>query len=188
MFTHKPITLALGVALLFLLACDNQRTTRSDTTEVTYTLDRHEPSPMFWDYAASTTMLQTELGKLASEKTQDSMILIFADSALVIHSKALQSLRKIAEKYKHIQLPDSLTGSDKEMVAEFKMLEGEAFESRYQEYLMLNHKAQLNRYQETLSETEDPALRQWLNTMRARLRAQLQYYTEADTVKEEEEL
>ena len=105
MFTHKPITLALGVALLFLLACDNQRTTRSDTTEVTYTLDRHEPSPMFWDYAASTTMLQTELGKLASEKTQDSMILIFADSALVIHSKALQSLRKIAEKYKHIQLP-----------------------------------------------------------------------------------
>ncbi|WP_162428404.1 DUF4142 domain-containing protein [Pontibacter pudoricolor] len=184
MFTNKLTTLALVLLFLSLQACDKQRTSQSDTTEVTYTLDRHEPSPMFWDYAASTSMLQTELGKLASEKSQDSMVLTFADSALVIHSKALTRLRSIAEKYKHIQLPDSLTGSDKEMVEEFKLLEGKEFEKRYLEYLVLNHKAQLNRYQETLSETEDPALRQWLNTMRARLRGQLQFYAEVDTVKE----
>jgi putative membrane protein len=188
MFINKLIPFALGLILLFLPACDNRRTTQSDTTEVTYTLDRHEPSPMFWDYAASTSMLQTELSKLASEKSQDSMILTFADSALVIHSKALTRLRRIAEKYKHIQLPDSLTGSDKEMVEEFKLLEGKEFEKRYLEYLMLNHKAQLNRYQETLNETEDPALRQWLNTMRTRLRSQLQFYAEADTVTEVEKL
>ena len=186
MFKPKLIPLALSLIVLFFTACDNRRTTHSGTTEVTYMLDKHEPSPMFWDYAASTSMLQTELGKLATQKSQDSIVLTFADSALVIHSKALKNLRNIAGKYEHIQLPDSLTGSDKEMVEEFKLLEGEEFESRYQEYLMLNHKAQLSRYQETLSETEDPALRQWLNTMRTRLRNQLQFYTEADTVKEEE--
>jgi putative membrane protein len=153
---------------------------------VTYTLDRHEPSAMFWDYAASTSMLQQELGKLATEKAEDSLILTYADSALLIHSKALLSLRNIAGKYKNVHLPDSLTGSDKDMVEEFKALQGEDFESRYMEYLTLTHKAQLKRYRETLRETDDPSLRQWLTTMQARLSGQLQHYAEADSVTEKE--
>jgi putative membrane protein len=185
MFINKIIAIALGSVFLFFLACDN-RTTESETTEVTYTLDKHEPSAMFWDYAASTSMLQKELGKLATEKAEDSLIQTYADSALLIHSKALLSLRNLAGKYKNIQLPDSLTGSDKEMVEEFKALQGEDFESRYVEYLTLTHKAQLNRYQETLSETDDPSLRQWLTNMRTRLSNQLQFYAEADSVTPEE--
>src|SRR5687767_2473305 len=110
MSIDKIIVIALGGVILLLPACDN-RTTESGTTEVTYTLDRHAPSAMFWDYAASTSMLQLELGKIATEKAADSLILTYADSASLIHSKALLSLRNIAGKYKNLHLPDSLTGS-----------------------------------------------------------------------------
>ncbi|NDK57196.1 DUF4142 domain-containing protein [Pontibacter fetidus] len=185
MFTDKIRAIALGSVLLLLPACEN-RTSDYKTTEITYTLDRHEPSLMFWDYAASTSMLQQQLGKLAIQKTTDSLIHTYADSALLIHSKALQRLRIIAGKYKRVQLPDSLTGSDKEMVEEFEALQGEDFESRYLEYITLTHKAQLSRYRETMHETDDPSLRQWLTTMQARISNQLQLYAQADSVKEEE--
>lgn len=181
MIIDRITTVALGSIFLFAPACDD-RNTKSETNEITYTLDKREPSAMFWDYAASTSMLQTELAQLAAEKSINPGVRTFADSALLIHSKALRRLRNIAGKYKHMQLPDSLTGSDKAMIEEFKELQGEDFDSRYLEYLTLTHKAQLNRYQETLSETEDPALRLWLNNMKTRLNRQLQFYATTDSV------
>ncbi|MBC5774251.1 DUF4142 domain-containing protein [Pontibacter sp. KCTC 32443] len=181
MFTDKLFILALAAISLLLPACDS-RTTESETTEVTYTLEKQEPSAMFWDYAASTSMLQTELSKLAKQKSEDTQVLALADSALLQHTKALRKLQRISGKYEYVQLPDSLTGADKTIVKDFKALEGEEFETRYLEYLENSISAQLNRYQETLNETEDPALRSWLNNMKAHLRSQLQLYAAADTL------
>ncbi|MBB6609935.1 DUF4142 domain-containing protein [Pontibacter sp. Tf4] len=183
---HKITSLVLVTIALACTAC-NSRTTDTETRELTYQLDRNEPSAMFWDYAASTSLLQKELGALAKQKTSDPRITALADSMLYIHTNALHRLVHIAKKYKHVQLPDSLTGADSTTVEDFKQLEGEEFTARYLEYLEQSSTTQLERYNETLSETEDPALRSWLNTMRARLSSQLQAYTAfADTVTEDQ--
>jgi putative membrane protein len=185
MYINKILTLALGAILLLSASCDNQRT-RPDARELTFTIEKPEPSPMFWDYAASTSMLHTELGRLAKEKSKKQQVTAFADSAVRIHSNALRSLQTIAVKYTHVQLPDSLSGADRSLVDEFKKLEGEEFEMRYLEYLKSTHQKQYSRFQQTLSETEDPALRRWLNSMKARLQNQLKQYSLLDSVKEEE--
>jgi len=180
MFPDKLFILAIAVVLLFLPACE-ERSTAGDTNEVTYTLDKKEPSAMFWDYAASASLLQTELSKLANQKATDTQLLALADSSFLHHSQALKRLKRIAEKYKQVQLPDSLTGADKTIVEDFKALEKEEFESSYLGYLKSSHRSQLDRYKETLNETEDPALRDWLNTMSTYLQNQLRYYAATDT-------
>ncbi len=181
MFIDKIITLALGSIFLFLLACDSNQSAENTTRELTYQIETKEPSAIFWDYAATTSMLQSELSMLAAGKTTDTQVTVLADSALLLHTNALKRLHRIAEKYKDVQLPDSLSGADKEMVEEFKLLDEQEFATRYREYLELTHKTQLSRYSETLSETEDPALRQWLQTMREKLRGQLVFYASLDT-------
>ncbi|MEJ8757843.1 DUF4142 domain-containing protein [Pontibacter sp. H259] len=185
MFLNKHFILAFAVVSLFLSACDT-RTIESETNEITYTLDRNEPSAMFWDYAASTSMLQTELSKLASQKTTDTQLLALADSSYLHHAQALRKLKRIAEKYKQVQLPDSLTGADKTIIADFTALEGEEFKTKYLDYLKSSQRSQIDRYQETLNETEDPALREWLQHMTTYLQNQLRYYAAADSVSEEE--
>ena len=181
MSIDKIIVIALGGVILLLLACDN-RTTESGTTEVTYTLDRHEPSAMFWDYAASASMLQSELGKLAKERAINPQLSALADSSLQMHAQGLKSLRAIAAKYTQVQLPDSLTGADIAIVEEFNLLEGEEFTTRYLDYLRSTNTTQLDRYQEELNITDDPALRSWLQAMNTQLRNQLQYIAATDTL------
>lgn len=181
MITDKILTFISGITILLTFGC-NEPNAESRTSEITYTIDKTEPSPMFWDYAISTNMLQTELSLLARQKTPDSQLVTLADSAYQLHSFALSRLRKIAQKYEHIQLPDSLSGADKATIAEFGLLDKEEFKTRYLNYLQQSSNSQLSRYQEALSETEDPALRIWLNTMRNRLRSQQSGYAAIDTV------
>lgn len=178
----QKFTLPILTLLLFLLAACDQRAKVGKTTEVTYIIEEQEPGPLFWDYAASTNMLQAELSQLAKARSASAEVQAVADSTLALHTEALRRLRSIAQRYKHVQLPDSLTGADRTLAEDFKALEGDTFDTRYLEYLRLTHKTQLNRYQETLSETEDPALRRWLLTMRTQLQNRLQYYEVADSV------
>lgn len=180
MLLHRLITLLIGTTFMYMLSCDSPSTDNkiSGTNKLA---DAHNLSPAFWDYAASSNLLQVELGKLAAEKGTTQQVKDWGKKAIKYHSNALQQLKKIGSSHLAIQLPDSLGGADKRMVKEFSALQGADFDARYRQHLMVSHKSQLSRYKEASTKTDSSGLKKWLSDMQQHMQDQLQEVAQADS-------
>ncbi|AKD02562.1 DUF4142 domain-containing protein [Pontibacter korlensis] len=172
MFIDKVLATTLGAVFLLVLACEGPATEKNDDkdTAVVKTL-KHEPA--FWDYAASSNMLQIEIAKVAAGKGATEQTRSMAREALAYHKQALTELKNLAQKHNNIQLPDKLTGADLGLVEEFKLLEGKELDIRFREFVLSTHNAQLNRYAEALTKAEDQGTRDWLADMRVHLQDEI---------------
>ena len=172
MFIEKLFALIIGLLFLFVLACDGPSGSAEHKT-VTLTSQRTlKSSPAFWDYAASSNMLQVEIGQLAIERGDES-VKVMAEKAVGFHSQALKQLKAIARKHMGIQLPDSLSGADSNLIKEFELLEGEKFNARYKAFISNSHQLQLSRYQEALQKADDQETREWLDALVRHLHEEL---------------
>ncbi|ARS36717.1 DUF4142 domain-containing protein [Pontibacter actiniarum] len=183
MLTDKVLTLTLGAIFLLMLACEGPAA-ETETAEAipesrTRTLF---DEPIFWDYAASSNMLQVELAKLAAEKGSTEKIRSIAREAAAFHEEALQRLTQLVGKQQRITLPDSLGGADKGLVQDMRLLEGEAFDLRYREFIISTHNAQLDRYEEALVKADDQQVRQWIMDLRKHLREEVNKLSELDSL------
>ncbi|TPE45264.1 DUF4142 domain-containing protein [Pontibacter mangrovi] len=168
MFLDKVITFTLGTVFLLVLACQGpseEQKTALQSRRNTGLL--HQPA--FWDYAASSNMLQVEIAKVVAEKGSTQQARSMALEAVAFHGNALKELQQLVRHHQKIQLPDSLGGADLGLVLEFKLLEGEELDTHYQEFVLSTHHAQLSRYEEALLKAEEPKTRDWLMNMRAHL-------------------
>ncbi|WP_439881175.1 DUF4142 domain-containing protein [Pontibacter sp. MBLB2868] len=183
MFIDKVISLAFGLVFLFVLSCDGPTsdTVVEEGTPVSKNKTLRD-NPVFWDYAASSNMLQTELGKLAAEKGSTEEIRLIGQKAADFHYKALEQLRSLVASQTKVHVPDSLGAADHDLVEEFKLLKGEDFDTRYHDYILNSHKMQLERYQEALSIAENQGTRKWLQAMLVHLREQLNSVAATDSV------
>ncbi|MCJ8165515.1 DUF4142 domain-containing protein [Pontibacter sp. E15-1] len=180
MFFDKLLSLAFGVLFLLMLACSGSPSeNEADTISVTRSLQR---DPAFWDYAASSNMLQAEIGRLATEKAASPKIKALGQQAADFHSQALVSLRKLVAGESNLQLPDSLGGADKGLVQEFMLLEGNEFDVRYRNFIISSHRTQLDRYEEAIGRADDQETRDWLMHMRAHMRKALDTLAQPDSV------
>lgn len=182
MFIDKAVSLIFGIIFLFVLSCDGP--SAESVAENAAVVEKNKPlqnDPVFWDYAASSNMLQTEVGELAAEKGGTDSIKALGEKTVSFHSKAMQQLRSLVSKYENIHLPDSLGSADKDLVQEFKLLEGEAFNTRYRDFIVNSHRMQLELYQEALSRAEDKKTRDWLRAMLMHLRKELETVASADS-------
>ena len=182
MFIDKMLSLAVGLLFLLVLSCDGP----SERAESDINALASEPTladdAVFWDYAASSNLLQAEIGQLAKEKSTAPPIKLLAEEAVQFHSSALQELKKLAKKHASVQLPDSLATADRDLVKELAQLEGEEFEIRYRAFINSTHQTQLTRYEEALQKTEVPELRNWLRNMVTHLRKELQQHSMLDSL------
>ncbi|MCC9137129.1 DUF4142 domain-containing protein [Pontibacter silvestris] len=180
MMYHKQLTSAFGAILLLMLAVacsgpsEKQSTSGEEPPASTANL-------AFWDYAASTNMLQAQLGQIASEKAQSKPLRKIGEEEEDFNNKALQKLKRLVRKQPHIQLPDSLGGADQEIVYEFRSLQDTEFNSRYRSFLVSSHESQLAWYEDALRDFKDPALRRWVYGMQEHLREQLQEIAKTDS-------
>ena len=145
-----------------------------------------QSDPAFWDYAASSNILQTEISRLAAEKGTTENIRNLGGQSADFHAQALERLRRLVAEHQRLQLPDSLGDADKGLVQEFRLLEGEEFDTRYRDFITSTHLAQLDRYEEALNKADDQETRDWLMGMRAHLREELDLLAQPDSVVAEE--
>lgn len=182
MLTDKLISFILGVIFLLVLACEGPAAEKDTADTVPETRTRtllHEPA--FWDYAASSNMLQVALGKLAEQKASSATLRGMAKDAVTYHAGALRQLQQLVSKQDNILLPDSLAGADQGLVQEMKLLKGEEFDLRYQEFIISTHNAQLDRYEEALVKADDQKIRDWIMDMRSHLRQEINAFSKLDS-------
>jgi predicted outer membrane protein len=172
MFFDKMLSFTLGALFLLMLACDGPSSqTDAKTPAITSTLQNN---PAFWDYAASSNMLQAEISRLAIEKSSTDTLRTLAHKSVGFYEKALQQLKELAAEQGQISLPDSLGAADKGLVKEFSLLEGQEFDTRYREFIISTHNAQLSRYEEALQKADDQPTRDWLLNMKTHTRQELE--------------
>ncbi|WP_347157294.1 DUF4142 domain-containing protein [Pontibacter chitinilyticus] len=170
---NKLLTYTCGVLLLCLFSCHEATDYEAEATVISETRTLKD-DPAFWDYAASSNMLQTALGQLAIEKGTTEQVRQLGEQSVKFHVRALKRLRALMRKQKRIQLPDSLGGADQGLVKEFQALEGTAFDEQYRTFLITSHTTQLERYQEAVGKADDQRTQAWLLDMENHLRKQLQ--------------
>ncbi|PRY09884.1 uncharacterized protein DUF4142 [Pontibacter ummariensis] len=182
MFFDKVLATLFGLLFLLMLGCDGTATDSEPTEMISITETRTlEEDPAFWDYAASSNLLQVEAGKVAMEQAQTEQIRAMAQKAIQYHGDALKELQRLTAKQKNIQLPDTLGGADWGLVQDLKLLEGEEFDARYRDFVISTHKAQLSRYKEAILKADDQHIRGWLMQMRSHLREEINELARLDT-------
>ncbi|MFD1188029.1 DUF4142 domain-containing protein [Pontibacter rugosus] len=181
MFLDKVISVTLGAIFLLMLACEDPAAERSEAVAETHTRTLLD-DPVFWDYAASSNLLQVQMAELAAKQGSTEHIRNLAREAADYHKQTLQQLKALVKKQEHIKLPIGLEGADKTLVQDFTLLEGEEFDLRYREFVLSTHNAQLNRYEEALTKADDQLTRDWIMDLRSHLRSKINLITQPDSV------
>ena len=182
MFIDKLLGLIIGVLFLLVLSCDGP-TDASSEKNITLQQKRTLKNDVaFWDYAASSNMLQTEIGQLVLERGESPAIQALAQKAVSFHSEALSELNTIAKQYKVPIMPDSLIGADSDLVKQFELLKGEELTKRYKAFIASTHKNQLTRYEEALGKADDQKTRDWLMKMVVHLQEELEQLSKVDSL------
>ncbi len=188
MFIDKLLGLITGLLFLLVLSCDgpsNDSTNKTITIQTKRTL---KADPAFWDYAASSNMLQTEIGQLVIEQGEPQALQAVAQKAVNFHSEALQELKVIAAQYNGIIIPDNLIGADNDLVKEFSLMKGEELANRYKAFVNSTHQSQLTRYEEALKIADDQQTKDWLIKMIAHLHEELDQINTINSTQEKSAL
>lgn len=180
MLADKLRLIPFYAVFLLLLACGKSSPEGETNTIIVAQSLQHDPA--FWDYAASSNLLQTEISRMAMEKGASEGVRNLGRQSADFHAQALEQLRRLVAGNERVQLPDSLGEADKGLVQEFVLLEGEEFDTRYRDFIVSTHLAQLDRYEEALSKADDQETRDWLMFMRAHLRRELSLASQPDSV------
>ncbi|GHA66990.1 DUF4142 domain-containing protein [Pontibacter akesuensis] len=180
MLLDRIIAFTLGTIFLLVLACDGPAAEKSEAIAETRTRTLLN-DPAFWDYAASSNMLQVQVSELAVEKATNARTREFAQNVTTYHADALKQLENLVAGHDNIRLPDSLGGADQGLLQDMALLEGEAFDLRYREFVLSTHHAQLNRYEEALVKADDQKTREWIINLREHLREKINQISEPDS-------
>jgi putative membrane protein len=110
--------------------------------------------------AASSFMMEIELGNLAMENSKSPKVKNIAEKLVRDHSKAFDKLKNIAQQ-NHIQLPDSMLDIHKMHVEELSELSGEEFDRAYLMALNENHEKTIQEFKDASQNYEHKAVRDW---------------------------
>jgi putative membrane protein len=110
--------------------------------------------------AASGSMMEIELGKLAQEKGESPEVKALGERMVRDHSKASDELKDIAQR-NNIQLPDKMLDKHKEHVEELSGLSGAEFDEAYISLLAEDHEEDIELFEEASENYENRDVREW---------------------------
>jgi putative membrane protein len=111
--------------------------------------------------AASGSMMEIELGKLAQERSESERIKDLGERMVRDHSIASDELKDIAQR-NHIQLPDSMLGKHIEYVKKLSQLSGSEFDEAYTDFLLEDHKENKEKFEGASEDYENQEVRSWV--------------------------
>ena len=89
--------------------------------------------------AASAGMLEVELGKLASHRSDNAAVRKFSDRMIADHSKAHSKLLTVAKKV-GVAVPQELDKKHQDALAKLKGFQGKDFDREYMKAMVKDHK------------------------------------------------
>lgn len=176
-------------AFLFLYSCDNNtQTNRQDSEEVAE--DRNEErfsdrdnlkdDSEFVVEAASSSMMEVELGQLAVQKASSQEVKNFAQKIVDDHSTANEKLKQIAQQ-KNIALPNGISNDHRSHIDDLREKSGREFDNEYMDLMVKEHKDDVDKFEDAVNDLNDNELKSWANETLPKLREHRQ---EAERIQE----
>jgi putative membrane protein len=112
--------------------------------------------------AAKGNFSEVELGKLASQKSDNQDVKAFGDQMVTDHSKANDSLKPIADS-NGVQWPIKLTGEPKTLYDQLSKLSGAAFDKLYVRAMLQDHQKDAKEYEMESGKVKDSQLKSYVD-------------------------
>jgi putative membrane protein len=116
----------------------------------------------FVEKAAKGNFAEVELGKLASQKSNDAQVKQFGQQMIADHSKANENLKPIADSAK-IQWPTQLTGEPKAIFDRLSKLSGSQFDQLYVQTMVQDHQKDAGEYRTESTKVKDSRLKSYVS-------------------------
>lgn len=160
MTTLKWTTLALAFGLMTtqLPAADEKAFNEAD----------------FVKKAASSSLMEIELGKMASERAQNQGVKDFGAMMVKDHTKATEELKEAA-KSGGAQVPEKMTEEHQKHVAKFKDLKGEQFDREYMALMVTSHEKGVAMFTSASKMATTPAIKNFATKTLPTLQAHLDH-------------
>ncbi|WP_153797763.1 DUF4142 domain-containing protein [Foetidibacter luteolus] len=105
--------------------------------------------------AASGSMMEVELGKLAEQKAVSERVKNFGAMMVQDHTAASDELKKIASA-KNIALPAEMGDEHKKHIEDLSKKSGKDFDKAYVDLMLDDHKEDVEAFQKASNECKDP--------------------------------
>jgi putative membrane protein len=112
----------------------------------------------FIEEATEGGLAEVELGKLAQQKSQSTMVKEFGSRMVQDHGKANDELKEIAES-KGVQLPGAPDKSHQKDVDKLSKLSGAEFDREYAAHMLSDHKKDVSEFKKAAEKSKDSDLK-----------------------------
>ncbi len=153
-------------ALLILIGCDGRNDNHNENlenTDTTLAMDTgvQDSIQYFPVKAASSGLMEVELGRMAQQKAQGREVKKFGEMMVNEHSKANAELKSLAGNL-NMNLTDSLIAEHKIKMESMENLTGKQFDIEYMRNMVDAHQKDVQEFQRAANSTElDSTIRNW---------------------------
>lgn len=110
--------------------------------------------------AAQGSMLEVQLGQIASQKATSPDVKAFGSQMVADHGRANTELSQLAAK-KGWQVPTTLDKDHQEMVDKIAKLNGSEFDQKYASSMVDDHEDDIKQFKNAAKDAKDPDLKAW---------------------------
>jgi putative membrane protein len=123
--------------------------------------------------AASSNLMEVELGTLAAETSTDAEVKKYGQMMVDHHTKAHKDLQVVAASMK-VELPTTLNQLHREMAGQLKGKTGAGFQEAYMDLMEKAHKRDIDMFVAKTTSAENPAVKDFAVRMLPILRSHLE--------------
>lgn len=123
-----------------------------------------QSSARFIQKAAEINLTEVELGKLGAQKSQNSQVQQYSKDLEKDHQSANQKLQSIAQE-QGVQFPQSVSSKQQREIDKLKKLSGTQFDQEFSKVALKGHAKALQFYQREAQQAQDPAIKQYAQSM-----------------------
>ncbi len=150
-------------------------------TERTSAAGLEEDTREFVTEAASSSMMEVELARLAQEKAQAQQVKDFAQMIANDHQQANQELQNLAQQ-KNINVPQTMKEDHREKMEDLREKTGSEFDKEYMDLMVEQHEKSIDKFESKQEEVQDPEVKNWVENTLTTLR---QHKEQAEQINEQ---
>lgn len=144
-----------------------------DAAQAPYAADIFiEPDSVFMKVAASSNMMEIELGNMAQQKATNPRIKNFGAMMVQEHTRATQELKTLAQS-KGVTLPATMMRQHSRHVDYLRDLSGPEFDQMYTRVMVEEHREDVDEFEDASKKAQDADVRAWAGKMLPHLQAHL---------------
>ena len=131
-----------------------------------------EPDSVFVKIAASSSMLEVELGNMAMQKASHQRVKDFASKMVQEHTQASQELDSLATS-KKFTMPTAMLQQHSKQVEALTNLTGTEFDRKYMDIMVEEHKEDVDEFEDAAEKATDADVKAWAAKMLPHLQMHL---------------